>query len=94
MKEATFKNFAIFTVKHLRWGLFLTKLLKRDSNTGVLLKYKIFEHNYFEEHLRTAASEFSKPITTNPCQTRHATFPFILHGFFRNSSELSSQLFS
>ena len=42
IKKAVLKNFAIFTGKHLCWGLFLIKLqvsrpatlLKRDSNTG------------------------------------------------------------
>ena len=45
LKIGVFKNFAIFTGKHLRWRLFLTKLedfrpatiLKIDSNTDVFL---------------------------------------------------------
>ena len=45
IKISVLKNFAIFTVKHLCWSLFLTKLqvlnpailLKGDSNTGVFL---------------------------------------------------------
>ena len=44
-KKAVFKNFAIFTGKHMCWILFVTKflafraatLLKRDSNTDVFL---------------------------------------------------------
>ena len=33
-------------------------LLKRDSNTGVFCEHwEIFKNTYFEEHLRTAASE-------------------------------------
>ena len=49
-------NFAIFTGKHLCWGLFLIKLqnfrpatfLKRDSNTGVSCGYcKIFKNSFF-----------------------------------------------
>ena len=39
-KEAILKNFAVFTGKHLCWSFFFIKpvtLLKRDSNTGVLL---------------------------------------------------------
>ena len=62
-KIAALKNFAIFAGKHLGWSLFLIKLqtfrpatlLKRDSNTGVLLL--IFKNNYFGEHLRPAASK-------------------------------------
>ena len=40
-------------------------LLKRDSNTGVFCKHwEIFKNTYFEEHLRTAASEiFSWPFS-------------------------------
>ena len=42
-ERSVFKNFAIFTGKHLCWSLFLIKfqafrlatLLKRDSDTGV-----------------------------------------------------------
>ena len=45
--KAVLKNFAIFTGKHLRWSLFLIKLLseglrpatslKRDYSTGIFL---------------------------------------------------------
>ena len=50
MKRAVLKNFATFTGKYLRWGLFLTKLQTSS-------KYcKIFKNSYFEEHLRTAPS--------------------------------------
>ena len=53
----------IFTGKHLRWNPFsiklkafkLATLLKRDSERGVFLQ--IFKNIYFEEHLRTTASE-------------------------------------
>ena len=60
-KKAVLKNFAIFTGKHLCWGLFIKKLqtfrpatlLKRD-----FCEYsEIFKNNYFEENLRTAVSE-------------------------------------
>ena len=45
IKKVIFKNFAIFTGKHLSWSLFLIKLqsfsnatfLKMASNTGVIL---------------------------------------------------------
>ena len=45
IKKAVLKNFAIFTVKQLRWSLFLitlpafrpATLLERDSNTGAFL---------------------------------------------------------
>ena len=60
------KLFANFTGKHLCWNLFLIKLkvlrplpiLKRDSNTGVFYEIsKISEKIFFEEHLRTTASD-------------------------------------
>ena len=44
IKKAALKDFAIFKGKHLCWSLFLIKafrpaiLLKRNSNTGVLLR--------------------------------------------------------
>ena len=45
IKNAVLKNFAIFSLKHLCWGLILIKLQgfssatlsKRDSNTGVII---------------------------------------------------------
>ena len=55
-----FKNFAIFTGKHLCWGLFLIKLQafrlatfsKRDSNTVVFCGYfEIFKNSFFIENL-------------------------------------------
>ena len=54
-------NFAIFTGKHLFWGLFLIKFqgfrpatfLKRDSNTGVSCGYyELFKNSFFTENLR------------------------------------------
>ena len=36
-KKGVLKKFGNFTGKHLCWSLFLKTLLKRDSNTGVLL---------------------------------------------------------
>ena len=63
IKKAVFKNFAIFTGKHLYWSLFLKidsnkeTFIKENSSTGVFLKnYETFKNTYFEEHLRTAAS--------------------------------------
>ena len=58
---SSIKNFAIFTGKHLCWGLGLIKLhacrpatfLKRDSNTGVSCGYcEIFKNSFFKENLR------------------------------------------
>ena len=37
VKKDVLKDFAILTAEQPRWNLFLIKLLKRDSNTGVLL---------------------------------------------------------
>ena len=68
-KKSVIKNFAVFTGIQLWWSLFWTKLhafslatlLKRDSNTGVLLcMLQIFI--YFEKHLPTAASDYSFAI--------------------------------
>ena len=53
MKRAVLKNFAIFTEKHLCWGLFLIKVQISCEYCG------IFKHIYFVEHLRTAASVLS-----------------------------------
>ena len=56
------QDFALFTGKHLRWSLFLTKLqtfmsatlLKRDSNTSVFLWIlrNFFKTSLFIEHFR------------------------------------------
>ena len=59
-KISFFKNFAIFTEKHMGWNLFLKKLLvwraatwlKRGSNTGIFLwVLRIFKSSFFMEHL-------------------------------------------
>ena len=60
IKKAVLKNFAVFT-ENTCVGVFSSALLKRDSNTGVLL-CEIFKNTYFEEHLRTAASELTLEI--------------------------------
>ena len=59
-KIEVFKNFAIFTRKHLCWSLFVTKLsaykpatnlLKRDSNTSIFLLILLnFKNSLFVEH--------------------------------------------
>ena len=51
IKRAVLISFAIFTGKQLCWRLFLIKL--QGFETAALLK----RNTYFEEHLRTAASE-------------------------------------
>ena len=60
-KMGSIKNSAIFTGKHLCWGLFLIKLqversatfLKIDPNTGVSCGYcKIFKESFLIQHLR------------------------------------------
>ena len=65
-KISSIKNFAIFTGKHLFWGLFLIKLqtfrpatfLKRDSNTGVSCGYcEPFENSFFYRKFPEAASD-------------------------------------
>ena len=49
------KNFAIFTRKHLCWSLFQIK--KTRTQMFSCEYWEISENTYFEEHLRTAASE-------------------------------------
>ena len=67
-KKAVFRNFAIFTRKHLCWSLFSwpTTLSKRDYIKQVFsCKYcKIFKNIYFEEHPPTAASKNHKSDMT------------------------------
>ena len=58
-KKAVLKNFAIFTGKQLRWGLYLIKLEARLFSCE---HCKIFKNTYSEEHLATAASEVSGEI--------------------------------
>ena len=69
VKEDVLKNFAIFTGKHLCFGVFFNILqawrpatLLKETPTQVLsCEYcKLFKSTYFEEHLRTGAPEFMK----------------------------------
>ena len=63
IKKAVLKNFAIFTVKHLCWGLFLITFIKKDFNTGISWEYcGTFKNTYFEEHLLTTASIDRKKV--------------------------------
>ena len=62
IKQAVFKNFAIFTGKHLQ-SLMPVTLYKKVSSTGVFLRIlqnfcEIFKNTYFEEHLQVVASIF------------------------------------
>ena len=70
---SSLKNFAIFTGKHLCWGLFFIKFLtfrpatffERDSNTGVSCGYcEVFMNSFFIENLRclllTVLLQYSK----------------------------------
>ena len=72
-KVSNIKNSAIFTGKHMCWGLSLIKLqversatfLKLDSNTGVSSGYyKVFKNSFLIQHLRwlllTVPSRYSK----------------------------------
>ena len=58
-KNGGLRNFAIFTGKHLCWGLYLIKyFLKGDSNKGVSCGYfKIFKNNFFYGTPLVAASD-------------------------------------
>ena len=69
-KKIALKIFANFARKHLCWSLFLIEpsglqLYKKVSPTQVFSCgiCKIFKSTYFEEHLRTTASETSSKFT-------------------------------
>ena len=55
VKKGNLKNFANFTGKNLRWSLFLMVF-----SCGIC---EIFKKTYFEEHLRTTASETCSAFT-------------------------------
>ena len=62
IKNAVLKNFAIFTGQHLCWSLFFNFIKKRlQQRCFTVAKFccEIFKNTYFEEHLRTAASELT-----------------------------------
>ena len=76
VRKGVLKKLDNFTGEHLCWSIFLIKLqawgakglkdLKRDSNKGVFLwNLLIFKSTYFEEHLRTAASEYLVFVKNN-----------------------------
>ena len=76
VKEGVLKSLANFPWKQLCWILFLIKLqafrllnlLKRDSNTGVLLWIcKIFKNTYFDEICERLLLEFQ--ILTHVAKT-------------------------
>ena len=78
------KNFAIFTGKHLCWGLFLIKLqafrpaifLKRDSNTGVSFGYcEMFKNSGFYRKPQVATSD--SPTTAELSQLGCLFFDFM-----------------
>ena len=62
MKKPVFKNFAMFTEKHLCWSLFLIKWQARDlqiyqkETATRVFCYEyctIFKSTYFDEHQKT-----------------------------------------
>ena len=77
-KKGVFKNFWIFTGKHLCWSLLLIKLqalrpaavLKRDSTTCEYCE--ILKNTFFEEHQRTAISDSWKPpVISRNCDPKY-----------------------
>ena len=67
MKKAVLKTFPIFTGKQLCWSLFFHKFasqvcnfIEKESLTQMFSDEYCanFKKTYFEEHLRTAVSEF------------------------------------
>ena len=88
VKEGVLKSFANFPVKYRCWILFLIKLqafrlltlLKRDSNTGVLLWIcKIFKNTYFDEICERLLLKFQ--VLTHVAKTW-------CHTFISSSSEV------
>ena len=79
-KKVVLKNFALFTGKNLCWGLFLIKLQLYQNQTPAQVfscEYcKIFKNTYFEEHLLTAASDFTT--------TENSRKPLVLSGVSPN----------
>ena len=70
-KIGAFKNFAVFTEKHLSWYLLLIKLqnfIKQDSNTGVSCEYcKMFKDSFLFRTPPVAVSEtYQKSGTETP----------------------------
>ena len=80
IKKAVLKNLAIFTGKHQRWSLSLINLQAFSLQVFSCEYCKIFKKTYFEEHLRTTASE--------DCYVRRFSFTFLRIGkmtFFQKS---------
>ena len=78
-----FKNFSMFTGKHLRWSVFVIQLkickpenlLKRDSNTNVflLILLNLQEQLFFIEHLRWLVFKvIFETVRTSPSRTKKA----------------------
>ena len=71
------------------WSFRVPALLKRDSNTSVFCElWEIFKNTYFEEHLRTAASE-SFPTWTDNKEREEDVFSKIK----QNKNPLKTQLY-
>ena len=95
-KNADFKNFAIFTGKHLRCSLFLIKLQawgpkalqlysKGTPTQMYSCKYcEIFKIKCFEEHLRNVASSWRQWNNVNEFDFEH--FPQVCVGPFKTST--------
>ena len=62
------KNFARFTGRHLCWSLFLIKLQAWGPEVISGEYYDIWKNTYFEEHLRTIASEEYIFFPSLPCK--------------------------
>ena len=59
IQKAVLKNFHIFTGKHLGWSFFLIKLqLQTPTKVFSYEYFEILKNTYFEEHLRTTASNY------------------------------------
>ena len=58
-KKAIFKNFAIFTGKHLCWSLFLINFIKKRLQLTQVFSWeycKNFKNTYYKEHLQIRES--------------------------------------
>ena len=86
-EKDVFKNFAIFTGKHLYWSFFKKKLQETPTQMFSCENCEIFKNNFFEEHLLMAASVFCKTyiplVTTFTTNNTHITILYSCNCFYQ-----------
>ena len=102
-KISVLKNFTTFVGKHLRWSLFLSKLLAcmpaalviKDSNASVLpwiLRNFYFKNSFSYRRTRVAAFEFSYGEWF--CQVTFCQDVFTIKKLFYDVVQSSSEMLS